>query len=161
MEVIKISGAVTGENLVVNSIGTKDRSYPFFRLMVDNIVDSALVRMEQYWVAPDVIKDGPTAWRYELSTDRFWKISGMDLQNITTKGRVFLNGKDMNTGNLDVEFIQLPGFHEDSVAIMHRVDARDEWKEVPVSTMSTLGSATDGYAYFNIDTLKPGEYTFA
>jgi hypothetical protein len=51
------------------------------------------------------------------------------------------------------------GFTEDSLFVMYRQNASDEWAPTSAS-ISYLGSHTDGYGYFNIDTLQKGEYTF-
>jgi aminopeptidase N len=147
-----IMQAVTAQNEVISSNGTKDLTYPLFRYITSSVTDSSLVRIEHYWVAPDPIKDVEQGWLYELSQDRFWRVSGILSSGYEASARVFFNGKNVGGGNLDVELVNSPGFTEDSLFVMYRENAGDEWSPTS-ATISHLGSHTDGYGYFNIDTL--------
>jgi hypothetical protein len=51
-------------------------------------------------------------------------------------------------------------FSEDSIVLLYRPDQYHDWKEVEGMNYSTLGSPTDGYARFETEGLKKGEYTF-
>jgi hypothetical protein len=154
-----IMQAVTAQNEIIINNGTKDLTYPLFRYITSNVTDSALVRIEHYWVAPDPIKDVDQGWLYELSQDRFWRVSGIFPSDYEANARVFFNGKNVAGGNLDLELVNSAGFTEDSLFVMYRQNAADEWAPTSAS-ISYLGSHTDGYGYFNIDTLQKGEYTF-
>ena len=156
----KISQAVTGENQLVTANGTKDLSFPLFRFVTTNVgVDSSLVRAEHYWVAPDGFKEPVNEWSYYISEERFWKVDGIFSNGFEANGRVFFNARTNVGGNLDNQLVGQPGFHEDSIRLLFRVNASAEWEEVPNITIANLGSATDGYGYVNFDILKKGEYT--
>jgi aminopeptidase N len=156
----KISQAVTGENVQINSPVTKDLTYPMFRFTTSSITDSALVRIEHYWVSPDAPKNSETEWMYHISKERFWKVDGFFPANFQSDARIFFNGKTTVGANLDNELTSLTGFHEDSLYVFHRLNCADDWQIVMGATMQSLGSKTDGYGYFTLDTLKKGEYTF-
>ena len=65
----QIMQAVSAQNEVINNNGTKDLTYPLFRYITSNVIDSALVRIEHYWVAPDPIKDVEQGWLCECECD--------------------------------------------------------------------------------------------
>jgi len=155
----KISQAVTGENIVITSNGTKDLTYPLFRFNASSFgTDSSLVRVEHYWVAPDTFKEPVNEWSYYLSEERYWKVDGIFTPGFQAEGRVFFNAKTSVGGNLDNQLCGQSGFHEDSLKLLYRLNAGEEWTETPNTTIANLGSATDGYGYINFDELKKGEY---
>jgi len=156
----KISQAVTGESLVINNPVTKDLSFPMFRFSTTSITDSAFVRVEHYWVSPDAPKNPETEWMYHISNERFWKVDGIFPANFQSDVRIFFNGKTTVGANLDTELTSLTGFHEDSLFVFYRRNSADDWKKVENATIQSLGSKTDGYGYFTVDTMKVGEYTF-
>ena len=71
----KISQAVTGENIVITANGIKDKSYPMFRVTTTAVSDSAFLRLEHHWVAPDPFKDNLKSYRYSLSQERYWRVA--------------------------------------------------------------------------------------
>jgi len=156
-----ISQAVTASNVVVTSTGTKDENYPMFRITTNSVTDSAFVRMEHHWVGEgDGLFNGPQAWQYEISNERYWKVDGIFPPGFEAEFRVFLNGTTSTNGHLDNDLVAQPGFHEDSVVLFYRPTTDANWEVVNGYTSSTLGTATDGYARMDVDTLKKGEYTW-
>jgi aminopeptidase N len=157
----KISQAVTGENNIITSTGIKDLSYPLFRFTTDNPgVDSSLVRIEHYWVAPDEFKEPINEWSYYISNERFWNVDGIFSNGFEAEGRVFFNARTTVGGNLDNELCGLSGFHEDSLKILYRPNAGEEWTEFPNITIANLGSETDGYGFISFENMQKGQYTF-
>jgi len=156
----KISQAVTGENLVVISAGIKDESYPMFRVTTTAVSDSAFLRLEHHWASPDGFKDNLKGYRYSLSQERYWRVVGLSNPGYEASGRIFLNGTTSSSGNLDNNLIAESGFTEDSLRVFYRANTEADWEAVSGYSVNTLGSATDGYAYANIDNLLHGEYTF-
>jgi aminopeptidase N len=155
----KISQAVTGENVVVNSTGTKDLTYPLFRFTTNIAgVDSSMIRVEHYWVAPDGFREPVNNWSYNISEERFWKVDGIFSTGFEAEGRVFFNARTTVGANLDNELCGLSGFHEDSLKLLYRLNAREEWRETANTSISNLGSKTDGYGYIAFDNLIKGEY---
>lgn len=156
----KISQAVTGDNVKVIAPVTKDLNYSMFRFSTTGITDSAFVRIEHYWASPDAPKNPETEWMYHFSKERFWKVNGLFPNHFVSNARIFYNGKTTVGANLDTELTSLNGFHEDSLFVFYRLNSADDWKKVQGATIQHLGSKTDGYGYFTIDTMKIGEYTF-
>lgn len=156
----KISQAVTGENVVITSAGIKDKSYPMFKVTTTDVLDSAFLRLEHHWVSPDPFKDNLKGYRYSLSQERYWRVVGLSNIGLEASGRIFLNGTTSSSGNLDNNLVAESGFTEDSLRVFYRANAAAEWEVVNGYSINTLGSATNGNAYINIDVLLPGEYTF-
>jgi aminopeptidase N len=156
----KLSMAVTGENQVITSTGSKDLNYSMFRYVIDSAPDSSLIRIEHYWVAPDGFKEPSNEFAYYISEERFWKLDGIWADGFHATGRVYFTGKLGVSTELDPQLASLPGFHEDSIALFYRENATQNWTPVENISIQTVGSATDGRAYISFDTIKKGEYTF-
>lgn len=156
----KISQAVTGENITINSSGAKNLSYSMCRITTNSIIDSSLLRIEHHWAAPDGFKNASKYFMYELSEERYWKIDGILSSNFSSKIRLFFNGTNSPDGNLDNNLTSISGFHEDSIQLFYRKNTNFEWEPLELSFQQSLGSKTDGYGFVEIDTLMLGEYTW-
>ena len=156
----KISQAVTGENIVITSAGIKDKSYPMFKVTTTAVSDSAFLRLEHHWVAPDPFKDNLKSYRYSLSQERYWRVAGLTNNGHEASGRIFLDGTTGSSGNLDNNLVAEAGFTEDSLRVFYRESPSDDWDVVSDYTVNTLGSAINANAYVNINNLLSGEYTF-
>lgn len=156
----KISQAVTGENIVITSNGIKDKSYPMFKVTTTAVSDSAFLRLEHHWVAPDPFKDNLKSYRYSLSKERYWSVAGLTNNGYEASGRIFLNGTTGSSGNLDNDLVAEVGFTEDSLRVFYRESSFDDWDVVSDYTINTLGSAMNANAYVNINNLLSGEYAF-
>lgn len=156
----QLSEAVTSENQVVSSTGSKDLSYAMFRYVIDNAPDSSWVRVEHYWVAPDPFKEPTNDFAYYISEERFWKVDGIWADGFHATGRVNFTGKPGVGSELDPLLASLPGFHEDSLRLFYRENASKNWQLVEDYSINNIGSATDARAFISFDTLKKGEYTF-
>jgi aminopeptidase N len=127
----------------------QEYKYPeaYFKLTIDQLTDSALVRVGHHWVAADSLKipvPGLT-----LSPSRYWKIEGILPSGFQARGRF-----SYDQGNyLDNELITS---QNDSVVILYREHTADEWSD-PIQTR--LG--TWDFGYIDIEDLKLGEYTLA
>jgi len=156
----KISQAVTAENKTITTTGINNLTYPFMRYTTTNISDSAFVRVEHYWVAPDGFQEPTNEWMYEISQERFWKVDGIFPSDFVADARIYYNGKTVSSGNLDTELTSIPGFIEDSMVVLHRENAASLWHELADTEIHMQGPNTDGSGYFKIDKLIKGEYTF-
>lgn len=154
----KISTAVTGENYVVNGAGLINSNYSMFRLTTNSVTDSVKIRLEHLWIAPDGMKDPDNFFLYYLSPDRYWRISGVDLNKLNASGRIFFDGRSSSSTRKDVGLVSYPGFTEDSLKLFHRLDDTDDWQLVSAYNINSLGSSTDGYCYVDITTIEAGEY---
>jgi len=156
-----LSLAVTGQTDTITAPGTWISTYANFEIVSTSVPEPCVVRMEQYWVAPDQdMVDEP--WRWIISPDRYWRISAQQLPPGCT-GRLTFDGRDTPTGNLDP---LLMGdtlaftYNEDSLVVLYRVAGDASWREVS-STVQSTGSHTDGFGRITIDSLQVGEYTLA
>jgi len=155
--------AVTGENLLLTDEGSHMMNYPYFFINVQNESDSSFFRVEHYRVAPDPIVSAYIGHQFVISEDRYWKVDGIWSEDLEIKGRFYFDGRDNTGGNLDLSlFDNHDGvtFNEDSVVLLHRESQSHRWEEVESTEYSTLGSATDGYARFEVLGLRKGEYAF-
>ncbi len=127
----------------------EEYSFPdtYFQLTIQQLSDSAMVRITHNWVAPDSLKtpvEGLT-----LSPYRYWKIEGIFPGSMDATGRFYYD----NMGYLDNDLILS---EKDSVIIMYRETPGDDWQEVP---QTRLGTWDIGYIF--VDHIQPGEYTLA
>lgn len=158
----RLSMAVTGETRTIDDTGNENFSQANLIVMVDDITDSALVRVDHHWVSPDPIIHDDFA--YQLSTDRFWRVAGILPSTFTAGARIIYDGRDLAGSNLDPELMQDFGgvfFNEDSLVLMYRPDQSSNWTPVPNIDINTLGSATDKYGRIEFEGLQLGEYTLA
>jgi hypothetical protein len=156
----KISQAVTGENITIKSTGLVNYTYPLFRVDASSFTDSAMLRVEHHWASPDAFKDNLKGYRYSLSRERYWRVTGTSNAGFQASARIYFNGSNSATGNLDNEMYAEAGFTEDSLRVFYRVNAADDWSLANDYVISTMGSPTNGRAYATLNDLKYGEYTF-
>ena len=158
----EIGMAVTGQNKIINDTGIENFELAEFRITVNSITDSALVRVEHYWVAPDEVMFNDFA--YQLSTDRYWRVDGLLFDNLDANARISFDGREQSSGYTDLELMQdVNGvqFNEDSLVLMYRPDQKADWTPWPDIDINTLGSSTDKFGRVEFDGLLKGEYTLA
>jgi hypothetical protein len=151
-----ISQAVTAEEKIINSTGNIALTNALSELTVATITDSVFIRAEHYWVAPDPIKE-PFAM-YRLSPNRYWKFDVFPEGGTKAKLKLTYNGRTTTTdaGWLDHELIT----DENKLVLMYRRNNYDDW-QVLNATKTMYASTTDKFGRFELDSLMPGEYTFA
>jgi len=154
----KISDAVTGDNLTITTTGIKSFNHANFQITVSAITDTAFVRVEHNWVAPDDFKTPNPA--IVISPDRYWKLHGTGLQNITGTARINLNG--VAGGALDEGLMVDHGsvlFNEDSIVLLYRANAADDWTIFTDCALNNQGNTTNKVASITLNTFPAGEYT--
>lgn len=151
----KISDATTDNYQVIKSTGVKDFPTTYCVLSVSSVSDSAFVRVEHNFVAPDPFKiPDPTVHR--LSNYRYWKIDGIFPQGFVAAATFKYNRTNSPTNGY-LDNVLLPtGVSVDSLILLYRRNAADDWKRIP---FTRTGGTSAGS--IKTDTLKPGEYTFA
>lgn len=157
----RISLAITGVTDTIGATGSINSSLANFELTSQG-GDPVVVRIDQYWVAPDEGEfDEPYA--YILSPDRYWRVSGNWTEASRFTARVFYDGRNTLSGNLD------PGlmhdtldftFHEDSLVLLHRSGPNSPWVKW-ADDVNVFSNPTDGFGRINVDSLRTGEYAFA
>jgi hypothetical protein len=115
--------------------------------------DSALVRVEHHWAAPDL---GPIEpYVDELSTTHFWIVDGIWPNGILLDARLQYYGN--NEEKLDFELF---GDTEENGFLAWRPDAGSAWQEC-LDYEWQPGSLTNGSGLFRVLNLRKGQYAFA
>lgn len=152
-----ISHAVSDDQFVITAPGIYILQKSLMNITVNQLSDSAFIRVEHNWVKPDPIKNIDSL-KMELSPNRYWKVDGIFPANFSATARILFNGNLTNGGHLDIELLSL---NEDSLRLLYRKNASEDWREFDYYTKNMLGISTNKFGYCDIDSLIPGEYTFA
>ena len=133
----------------LNNVQTYDFSKTFFTATVEQITDSAFVRVEHNYVAPDPLKTFiPGLF---ISTERYWNIEGIFPDSIRIKGKFSYNKTTTTSGYLDNALITNVA---DSLVLFYRPSAAYDWQIVPTTR---TGNNSAGFLYTS--TTPPGQYT--
>ena len=155
----KISEAIAPDTLVVNKTGTYNLTNSRFDITVTSIADSAFLYFEHNFTAPDKVKD--TSLHYYISPNRYWKFSGVFPSNFKATAKLYYDGrKVVNSygGYLDTA---LTIHTRDSIILLYRQNTASDWQEFPYYTKHNIGVSSNMYGYMQLDSVFPGEYTFA
>ncbi len=120
-------------------------------LQVIKLADSAFVRVEHNWVAPDGFKNPIPG--LVISKERYWDIRGIIPPNTIIKGKFqYVRSTNPLSGGLDNELIT---GSIDSLVLLYRSNRAENWRIIPYTR---IGTPYTGYLI--VDTLQDGEYTF-
>jgi aminopeptidase N len=152
----KISDAISSESKTIKT--NANITYTLGRALVlvsNKGVDSSYIRIEHNFAAPDPIQNNVNNFR--LNTQHYWKVDGILSNGFVGKIRFNYDGNKNMTGNsyLDTCLTVING---DSIILLYRKNAGDDWKEV---TSYTKFKISGKLGFFTVDTLKFGEYVFA
>lgn len=151
----KISDATTDMYKVIKTTGNYDMPLSFIRVDVSSINDSALVRVEHNWVAPDPLKV-PNPDILRLSDYHYWKVDGIFPGNFVSKAR-FKYNRNVSASVGGIDNMLLPTQNSaDSLLLLYRPDAASDWR---ITHFSRYGATSVGFLI--ADTLRKGEYTLA
>lgn len=161
----KISHAVTYDSKVIKATGSSFviNSQGRMRITVSNstiTTDSAWVRIEHNYVAPDPFKTG--VHPYFLDPDRYWRVDGIIPSTFTATGFFDYDARAITSsgnGNLDDDLLTTTHL-EDSIVVMYRANRADDWHQEPNIT-KVIGSPTDKFGTITINHLRKGEYVLA
>ncbi len=143
----RLSDAITAESAHISATGTFQFPLEFFKLKVNAISDTALVRIEHSFVPPDPLPQ-PVAG-LTLSPNRFWKISGIIPTGCSLEGLF-----SFSTGNqFDNALITNT---QDSLVILYRSDSGSGWTGIAFSRTPSPTSGT-----ITVPDLQMGEYVLA
>lgn len=134
---------------------TFNAQVPFvdFRLIKNDVADSAFVRVEHVWAGPD---DWNLADNIlEISNGHYWNVGGIWPDGYDLEARVDYDGHNEWTVDYDLVFGD-----EEGVMLVYREDASQQWAEYADQTVIT-GAPTNGTGTIKIDVLIPGQYAFA
>jgi hypothetical protein len=143
----KISDATTDVAKILNSTGEYDFPQTFCKITVEQISDSALLRITHNWVAPDTLRISQTGLR--ISDSRYWTVEGIFPADFKAKATFSYNRLD----NLDKNLIT---GSSDSLLILFRPGAGYAWKQISFEQNGSWNSGT-----IMVYNLQKGEYTLA
>ncbi|PKP19759.1 MAG: hypothetical protein CVU05_10665 [Bacteroidetes bacterium HGW-Bacteroidetes-21] len=140
--------ATTDNYKTLKAVQVYDFPTTYFSGTVMSIADSAFVRVEHNWVAPDTLKTMiPGLF---ISTERYWKIDGLFPDSINLKGKFTYNKSTASSGWLDNILMTNVA---DSLVLLYRPSTASDWQII--STTRTGGSSS-GYLY--AENIAKGEY---
>ena len=148
----KIADATTDKYEVVKNTGITDFSELSFQLDVQQLTDSALVRVVHNWIKPDALKiANPEIKR--LHPDRYWLVQGVFSAGFNAKGKFYYNRQPSIA--LDNKF--LPSTSScDSMVLLYRANSGDDWH---LANFTRSGDYYSGYLI--TQNLQQGEYVLA
>lgn len=152
----RISDAISSEYKTIKTNATINYNLGKATFIVSNKgVDSSFVRVEHNFAKPDAFKNN--IYNFRLSSQHYWKIDGILSVGFVSKLRLNYDGTKTTSGGSYIDTC-LTALNGDSMLLLYRKNAADDWKEVKNYTKFKLTTKT---GFFTIDTLKFGEYVFA
>ncbi|MFZ4413853.1 MAG: M1 family metallopeptidase [Bacteroidales bacterium] len=146
----KLADATTDSYEIVKNTGIVDYPASFFQLDVQQINDSALVRVVHNWVKPDTLKSiHPEIKR--ISPVRYWLVQGIFPNGFDTKGKFYYN---CQTPLYLDHLTLLPSYMStDSLILLYRQNTTDDWHIV------NFVKDDDSFSgYLTTEHLQQGEY---
>ena len=144
----KLSDAITDYINVVKTGDSLNYTDCFSKFKVHQASDSAFIRVEHNWVAPDSLKMPVPGLR--LSDYRYWKIDGIFPSDFNATGYFFYN----RNANLDNTLITSS---YDSLIILYRQSPAFDWQPINFRKQGVLWSIGN----LIVPNLQKGEYTLA
>ena len=152
----RISDAISSEYKTVKTNATINYTLGKVTFYVSNKgLDSSFIRVEHNFAKPDAFK--VNTFNYRLNSQHYWKIDGILSSGFESKIRFNYDGTKSTTGASYIDTC-LTVVSGDSMLLLYRKNAADDWKEVKSYTKFKLTSKT---GFFTVDTFKLGEYVFA
>jgi len=143
----KISDATTDVAKSLKNTGEYDYQQTYCKVIVDQITDSAFVRITHNWVAADSLVVPQPGLR--ISDSRYWTVEGIFPADFKAKGK-FTYSK---AATLDLTLITNS---KDSLVILYRPGAGDPWQGTPFTRQGAWSGGV-----ITVDSLQKGEYTLA
>jgi len=119
----------------------------YFSLQINELPDTALIRITHNWVAPDSLKTPVEGLR--LSPYRYWDVDGILPEGMKARGKFTYDYFNYLDNDLILS-------DNDSVVLLYRESPAYEWHEVPQTRVGSWG-----IGYILTDDLYKGEYTLA
>ncbi len=152
----KISDAISSEFKTIKTVANVNYSLGKLTLLVSNKgADSSYIRVEHNLTKADAIKNN--THNFKLNTQHYWKVNGIISPGFLSKIRFNYDGNKTTSG---ISYLDtcLTTTNGDSLILLYRKNAADDWKEV---TNYSKFKATTRTGYCTADSFKLGEYVFA
>ncbi|MFZ4741923.1 MAG: M1 family aminopeptidase, partial [Bacteroidales bacterium] len=143
----KLADATTDSYEIIKNTGIVDYTESLFQLDVQQVNDSALVRVVHNWVQPDGIKTPNTEIK-RINPNRYWLVQGIFSNGFNAKGKFYFD----RANSLDGAF--LPIYQSiDSLVLLYRKNTAEDWHIV------NFVSENDGFTgSLTTSNLQQGEY---
>ena len=152
----KISDAISSEYKTIKTASNITYALGKVTILVSNKgLDSSYIRVEHNLAKADNFKNNTHNFR--LNTQHYWKIDGILSSGFVSKVKFNYDG-NKNTSGISYLDTCLTTINGDSLILLYRKNAADDWKEVSKYIKFKIGAKT---GYVTADTLKLGEYVFA
>ncbi len=143
----KMCDATTDNYKIIDETGDYNYDKTFFKLVVEDISDSAFIQVTHNWAPPDSLKEAVSGLR--ISDYRYWRVAGIIPESFQATGKFFYSTNSYLDNTL------ITG-ETDSVVILYRKDASEDWQPV---YFEQIGLWYVGNLI--IPELQMGEYTLA
>lgn len=154
----ELAGATTADQLCVTAQGGHVLENMEWDIEVTSVKDSALVRFEQIWCAPDPVKV-ISKKGFQTSSDRYWRVAGLNLDNVQMKGQFLYDGsKEKGVGYKDASLYTGP---RKRLALLHRSSPGADWEEYKYYQAGDLGAQDGKMGQIVLKKILPGEYVLA
>lgn len=152
----KLAYATTENTELITQPGNYDYSHALIQTFdVTQVNNGGDLKIEHFWVAPDPLKD-PFTKPYRLSDYRYWKIDGT-IDDFDASMQFFYDARAAS-GYLDSGLVSTT---EDSLVLLYRADASDDWSEYLNYSKNMLGNSANGFGIIEVSNVLKGEYTLA
>ena len=147
----KLADAIVDYNLTVTSTGTKNANEANVKVIVNELIDTTFLRVEDNYVTPDPLKESNPDIT-EISDSHYWRIESTQPDNITGLLRFVV--RCSNTG-IDYELVN--GHQLNEILLLYRRDPSEDWQIIHCTKLSSSSSTI----YLTTDEFLVGEYTIA
>jgi aminopeptidase N len=143
----KICDATTDYSETIGIAGNYEFQRTFCSLEVQEVTDTAFVRITHHWVAPDSLQEAVPGLR--LSDYRYWTIDGIFPEGFQAKGKFFYSKNNYLDNTLILS-------SSDSLVMLYRPAPGTDWQPVP---FTKTGIWQVGNIY--VENVQKGDYTLA
>ena len=148
----KLADAVIDYITLVASTGSQSMNEANVRINITGLADTAWIRVEDNYVAPDPLKI-PNEHIIALSSSHYWRIESTP--DRITDGRIRFTARTSASG-IDYELFN--GHTVDDLLLLYRRDPSEDWQIIHCSKSS---GSNLSYIYIATDDFRNGEYTLA
>ena len=152
----KLNIGQLGETVYLENNKSYNLKYGKISITTRNLeTDSLFLFVEHIRGAPDTAKNKNPDLTLKVSNSHFWNITGILPENNNITATFFYDGSSKDELDFD-----LAGYSEDSITIVYRKDATQDWMPLE-NTKKQKFSPIDGKGNIIIKGLKAGQYAFA
>ncbi|MCX6232814.1 MAG: M1 family aminopeptidase [Bacteroidetes bacterium] len=146
----KLADATTDKYEIIKNTGIVDYSESLFQLDIQQIADSALVRVVHNWVKPDSLKTANPEIK-RISPIRYWLVEGIFPAGFNAKGKFYYNCQ--TPFHLEYQTLLPSYLSTDSLILLYRKNNKDDWHIINFIKDDDMFSG-----YMTTENLQQGEY---